>query len=391
MELRVESADGHTLPKNCFIGVRVGDVLKQGRYEPQRCYNFPQLDRRRNAKVDIYQHVGTCMVAVDPDTKAFQEVAVSSLDPAMPGGRIRINVQAMSEENKQQREQRTKVALALAVLLVGQARDYLMRHSIEERLSEAVKALLKEQPADPTAFLCKQLTDWDQAPGHKEAAPEGPEASELPTDESVNRLRKDARDALIKASDNGSLGAALSGQSGEATEKDQLRMRVSNLLMSSAENGELEKALAAVMKDACEDGLGSSSKENYMEQLRKKAKDTLISSMEDGSLEAALTLRQADEKDIIRMEAQQLIVSALEDGTLEKILSTNLSAADRKKILSAIEKIQAGDDKDELRIKIAELMLAAPEENLDQALAAVMKDCGVSGINQGFGGFGGEC
>ncbi|CAK9098207.1 unnamed protein product [Durusdinium trenchii] len=37
-----------------------------------------------------------------------------------------------------------------------------MRHSIEERLSEAVKALLKEQPADPTAFLCKQLTDWDQ-------------------------------------------------------------------------------------------------------------------------------------------------------------------------------------------------------------------------------------
>ncbi|CAK9113679.1 Uncharacterized protein (Fragment), partial [Durusdinium trenchii] len=108
MELRVESADGHTLPKNCFIGVRVGDVLKQGRYEPQRCYNFPQLDRRRNAKVDIYQHVGTCMVAVDPDTKAVHEVAVSSLDPAMPGGRIRINVQAMSEENKQQREQRTK-------------------------------------------------------------------------------------------------------------------------------------------------------------------------------------------------------------------------------------------------------------------------------------------
>eukprot|EP00435_Cladocopium_sp_Y103_P000168 s2088_g1.t1 len=93
----------------CFIGVRVGDVLKQGRYEPQRCYNFPQLDRRRNAKVDIYQHVGTCMVAVDPDTKATHEVAVSSLDPETPASRIKIHVQAMSEENKQQREQRTKV------------------------------------------------------------------------------------------------------------------------------------------------------------------------------------------------------------------------------------------------------------------------------------------
>ena len=30
--------------------------FQPGRYEPNRCYNFPQLDRRRNAKVDIYQH-----------------------------------------------------------------------------------------------------------------------------------------------------------------------------------------------------------------------------------------------------------------------------------------------------------------------------------------------
>jgi len=39
--------------------MRVGrDELPEiARYEPQRCYNFPQLDRRRNAKVDIYQHV----------------------------------------------------------------------------------------------------------------------------------------------------------------------------------------------------------------------------------------------------------------------------------------------------------------------------------------------
>ena len=33
------------------------------RYEPQRCYNFPQLDRRRNAKVDIYQHVSWPLIS----------------------------------------------------------------------------------------------------------------------------------------------------------------------------------------------------------------------------------------------------------------------------------------------------------------------------------------
>ncbi|CAE7911913.1 unnamed protein product, partial [Symbiodinium necroappetens] len=93
MELKVEAVEGFSLPNNCFIGVRVGDVLKQGRYEPHRCYHFPQLERRRNAKVDIYQHVGTCIVAVDPDTKSSHEVAVTSMDPSLPGSRIRVNVE----------------------------------------------------------------------------------------------------------------------------------------------------------------------------------------------------------------------------------------------------------------------------------------------------------
>lgn len=397
----METADGHNLPKNCFIGVRVGDVLKQGRYEPQRCYNFPQLDRRRNAKVDIYQHVGTCMVAVDPDTKATHEVAVSSLDTETPNSRIKIHIQAMSEENKQQREQRTK---ALKV----QARDYLMRYSIEERLSEAVKALLKEQPADPTAFLCKQLTDWDKAgdpKSGKQEATAAPAASELPQvfeDESVNRLRKDARNAFIKASDDGTLEAALHGAKGGVAKdtkqqgKEELRLRVSNLLMSSAENGELEKALASVMQE----GIGTMGKEQYLESLRKEAA---------GGPEQA-SYQNADETEIVRMEAQQLLVAAMQNGTLENILSSvtvankgsgkletkvtkllasvppedhrrktaevmqGMSAADRKKVMAAIEKIEADDPKDALRIKVAELMLDAPEKDLDGALAKVMKD-----------------
>jgi len=400
----VETADGHNLPKNCFIGVRVGDVLKQGRYEPQRCYNFPQLDRRRNAKVDIYQHVGTCMVAVDPDTKATHEVAVSSLDTETPNSRIKIHIQAMSEENKQQREQRTK---ALKV----QARDYLMRYSIEERLSEAVKALLKEQPADPTAFLCKQLTDWDKAQAGdpksgKQEATAAPAASELPQvfeDESVNRLRKDARNAFIRASDDGTLETALQGAKvGGAKDtkpqpqgKEELRLRVSNLLMSSAENGDLEKALASVMQE----GIGSMGKEQYLESLRQEAAG--------GSEQASY--QNADESEIIRMEAQQLLVAAMQNGTLENILSSvtnnkgsekletkvtklfgsvppedhrrktaevmqGVSAADRKKVMAAIEKIEADDPKDALRIKVAELMLDAPEKDLDGALAKVMKD-----------------
>mmetsp|Transcript_16243 Transcript_16243/g.38357 ORF Transcript_16243/g.38357 Transcript_16243/m.38357 type:complete len:412 (-) Transcript_16243:29-1264(-) len=287
MELKVESVEGFNLPQNCFIGVRVGDVLKQGRYEPSRCYHFPQIDRRRNAKVDIYQHVGTCIVAVDPDTKSSHEVAVTSLDPALPGSRIRINVQTKNEDSKQHREERAKA-------LKAQARDYLMKHNVEERLSEAVKALLKEQPADPTAFLCKHLSDGEygaapvpaekpqqpdteQKPAEVAAAgqeaPAEAEAEELGTltreDDELDKLRKKGRDTFLRASEDGSLQQALGEIRGVPAEdqpaapveaaqpptdpnqakKDAIRAKASGVLIAAAENGDLERALQLVKKD----------------------------------------------------------------------------------------------------------------------------------------------
>eukprot|EP00930_Biecheleria_cincta_P010082 TRINITY_DN111_c0_g1_i2.p1 TRINITY_DN111_c0_g1~~TRINITY_DN111_c0_g1_i2.p1 ORF type:complete len:811 (+),score=221.01 TRINITY_DN111_c0_g1_i2:95-2527(+) len=151
MEVHVESAEGNQLPPDCYIGVRVGEVLKQGRYEPQRSYNFPQLQQRRNAKIDVYQHIGSCVVSVDPDTKSIHEVKVVSSKPEYPGTTLKVSVQSRSDENsKQQREDRKKA-------LKNHSKDYLAKHSIEERLAEAVKALLKEQPEDATHFLCKSL------------------------------------------------------------------------------------------------------------------------------------------------------------------------------------------------------------------------------------------
>lgn len=150
MELRVESAEGFNVPPGCYIGVRVGDVLKQGRYEPQRCYHFPQVERRRNAKIDIYRHVGSCVIAVDPDAKSTHEVDVSSTDTTCASMRLKVNVQSSTVDTGKQREARTAA-------VKNQAKDYLGKHGIEEKLSEAVKALLKEQPADPTDFLCRHL------------------------------------------------------------------------------------------------------------------------------------------------------------------------------------------------------------------------------------------
>eukprot|EP00927_Polykrikos_kofoidii_P055011 TRINITY_DN49329_c0_g1_i1.p1 TRINITY_DN49329_c0_g1~~TRINITY_DN49329_c0_g1_i1.p1 ORF type:complete len:385 (-),score=48.92 TRINITY_DN49329_c0_g1_i1:81-1100(-) len=138
------------MASGCYVGVRVGDVLKQGRYEPQRVYHFPSVERRRNAKIDLYQHMGSCLVSVDPDTRAMHEVAVTKNDPRASPLRLKVNVQAASADIGKQREKRAQAVKC-------QAKEYLAKHGIEDRLSEAVKALLKLQPNDPTDFLCRYL------------------------------------------------------------------------------------------------------------------------------------------------------------------------------------------------------------------------------------------
>lgn len=220
MEVRVESAEGCSMPSGCFVGVRIGETLKQGRYEPQRCYHFPQVDRRRNAKIDVYQHVGSCTVAVEPDAKSNHDVAVTSTNPSWPGLRLNVSVQSKADADteKKQREQRVKT-------LKNQANDYLARHNIEERLSEAVKSLLKEQPADPTEFLCRMLRSDSLAP-EQLASPQQKSAQKpppqpvqqvsaqplqqsAPKTEQLDPLRQQACEALMKASEDGQLSQVL--------------------------------------------------------------------------------------------------------------------------------------------------------------------------------------
>jgi len=147
----VEALSGSSIPNGCFIGVRVGEVLKQGRYDPSCCYRFPALERQRNAKIDLYQHLGTCSALVDPEAKANNEVKVSG--PAD----IRLKISTRPDASKPREERKTEVK--------KQAKDYLGRHRIEERLCTAVKALLASQPEDPTEFLVTHLRDsCDKAP-----------------------------------------------------------------------------------------------------------------------------------------------------------------------------------------------------------------------------------
>jgi len=191
------------MPQGSYVGVRMGDVLKQGRYEPSRCYRFPKADRRKNAKIDVYQHIGSCTLAVEPDAKALHEVKVECSDPAFTGMRLKVNVHSKNDEvGRQQREAR-------ASALRGQAKDYLVQHSIEERLSEAVKLLLQDQPADPIKFLCTRLEGDGNVVKDAKPVPDTKESSQLRKEEPLETaaLSKSLEQAVEQAVVEESRGA----------------------------------------------------------------------------------------------------------------------------------------------------------------------------------------
>ncbi|CAK9095004.1 unnamed protein product [Durusdinium trenchii] len=128
------------------------------------------------------------------------------------------------------------------------------------------------------------------------------------------------------------------------------RLKIAELMLTAPQNN-LEQALAAVMKD-----LSASD----IQKIRKAVK-----AVEVGG--AALTL-SAKFLELLGVPAEKELPNALADTMKD------LSDWDRKKIREAMATVEA-DPKQALRLKVAELLLAAPAASLEYAMAAVMKDC----------------
>eukprot|EP00434_Breviolum_minutum_P012910 symbB.v1.2.011378.t1/scaffold763.1/size179103/13 len=275
MEIHVEAANADMLPKGCYVSVRVGDVLKQGRYEPQRAYNFPGIDRRRDVRIDVYQHVGTCLLAAEPDSSSVHDTFATSTHPDFPAMKFKVNVTTKQEEVQKSKTDR-------AAKMKGKAKEYLGKHRIEESLSEAVKALLKEQPTDPLEFICKYLggkkdskplapvtsskagskpmkakQDHSESLGGQESYVELEGSTEADLRNDLQDVRTEMRDFLVRAASNGELEGF---RKDNAAKDAKLRIKAGNALMASAENGDLEKILQDLQP----------AKKNS-EQLRKKA------------------------------------------------------------------------------------------------------------------------
>lgn len=337
MEIRLDGSvsDGFFPPPSCYASVKVGEVLKQGRYDAQRWYHFPQADRPRTAKIDIFRHVGAATLSIDPERQFAQEVKVVGSEPAFEGMTMKVDVRQSSSKLASAERDARNEAIAVSK---SKAKDYMSLHGIEEKLAKAVRALLKEQPPSPTEFLWRFIrgsgNDGDAATCQATCRNCGNFCNREETAQvDIDQLRANARDMLFKASADGALSQILQEVQQEALSTDirvssvksvdNLREQACRRLMQACEEGTLEKTLQEVQTES----KLNTQKPKDLTTLQKQAGNVLVMAAQDGSLESALKYvgaqpqhgGQRDQQNLaaLRKEAGELLLSAASTGILE--------------------------------------------------------------------------
>lgn len=252
MEVRVESAGEAAMPAGSYVSVRLGEVLKQGKYEPNRPFHFPQMDRRRTARIDVYQHIGSCFVGMDPEGSSRHEVSVASNHPDAAKLRLKVTAESKGEDiARHEREVRTNDVRS-------QAKDYLAHYCIEERLSEAIKVLLKERPADPIAFICRELQGLVAEPAQQTKPADGSAAKPGARPESrpgrllpfatyyASHLKCGGPEFMARLYSK--FPRKETAKAVEAKELETLREKAAKVFMEACSDGTLARVLDEVMK-----------------------------------------------------------------------------------------------------------------------------------------------
>lgn len=151
MEVLVEAAS--EVPQGCFVAVRLGENLKQRRFNKSTAkYYFPLPQEKGKARIDVYQLVGTCSVPVDPATNGTEEVNAISGDSS---DIVKLRVSTCNRDLKP--EDAAKQRREIEAETKDAATGYLQKHGIEEKLADCLRTMLRMKPEDPVEFMCKFL------------------------------------------------------------------------------------------------------------------------------------------------------------------------------------------------------------------------------------------
>jgi|EP00927_Polykrikos_kofoidii_P078056 hypothetical protein len=157
VELRVDLCNSDVLNEDCFVSVRVGEFQKLARLAQSRSYRFPKANKHIG-KIEVYKRIGACSVDCDPSFQELREVTVKCNDESVGnlGFKVAVSGDAVEQAQAVQKAPSKKAAIA---------KDYVTKHGLEAHLSDAMQALLRERPSNPTEFLAEKLLEFSRTGG----------------------------------------------------------------------------------------------------------------------------------------------------------------------------------------------------------------------------------
>mmetsp|Transcript_69750 Transcript_69750/g.110646 ORF Transcript_69750/g.110646 Transcript_69750/m.110646 type:complete len:618 (-) Transcript_69750:68-1921(-) len=351
MEVNIEAIEG--LPPKSFIGVRMGSVQKQAPYDPKTLYRFP--DVKRHGKIDIFQRIGSCDISWscdDQETRVCKPVDTNSKGDL--GMKFKVTMRRLGAAALKSSEAAEKAAAKNAKAEhTAKSAKYISDRGVEEMLTAAMRALLKQMPADAPEFLCSFI-DTNYGSGQRKASQEAVATSErepgkvgskeyyrqhfLPSCQDYFRRMHSRSQWPDRRCQNPSSGKPKSSE--DASKQKENRAALAEKLVTALQTGGLETAMMQLAWQA-DQSTELGSFEEFLEcfkqkkaeaeedRLRSQARTTLVEAARSGELRGVLTDLRADgNKEAVNLEelrqemGKALTASAL-DGSLEKAMSAD--------------------------------------------------------------------
>ncbi|CAK0794293.1 unnamed protein product [Prorocentrum cordatum] len=152
VELRLEALDSGSLPKDCYVSMRVGDTQRLSKLAGTRTFRFPSGSEQRLGKIEIFKRIGACSIDVEPAAHAGREVRIACTDNVGELG-LRVHQEAGAATKQEVQDQ----SVASKGEKMKAYREYLSKHGLEVLISEAMSAVLRQRPDQPVDFLVERL------------------------------------------------------------------------------------------------------------------------------------------------------------------------------------------------------------------------------------------
>lgn len=176
VELRVDSLQASDVPHDCFVAVRLGEAQKLARLASTRVFRFPQAAADcRTGKIEVFRRLGGASIDVDAEDKRLRKVSVNCGEkfPIGADGSRKIDLHIAVEESQDDNiEHKKKRDSSAKSVKVRTSKDYLRRHGVEAKLTEAMQAVLRERPENPTDFLAAKFLSWSQVTLAEDSSPQ---------------------------------------------------------------------------------------------------------------------------------------------------------------------------------------------------------------------------